>query len=427
MNVQSKEIKIAVVGLGYVGLPLMSEFSKSFDTTGFDISEARIRSLQSGIDQTNEVSKKSLLKINKKFTFKAKDIADCNVYVVTVPTPIKRNKSPNLMPLNKACKLIGPLLCKDDLVVFESTVYPGLTEEYCVPLLEQYSKLTYKEDFLVGYSPERINPGDKKHNLSSIVKIVSGCNKKSLNKVNHIYSKIIKAGTYKASSIKVAEAAKVIENTQRDINIALINELSQIFNLLEIDTNEVLNAAKTKWNFHDFRPGLVGGHCIGVDPYYLTYKASAMGFHPKMILSGRQTNEFMPKYVVKESISLLRRKKINPKNATALVMGLTFKENCPDIRNSKSFDVIDILSGQLKKVDAFDPLVDSHQLKPYLNKRTKLLKQLPTGKYDLIFLISPHKSLIKLGPEFFIGLQKRDSVFFDVKSALGNSIESLSL
>ena len=420
--------KIAVIGLGYVGLPLMSELSKEFNTVGFDISESRVESLKNGHDITGELNKSKLKRISSALTYKTEDIADCNVYIVSVPTPIKKNKLPDLHPISQACKLVGKVLNQGDLVIFESTVYPGLTEEHCVPLLEKASKLDYLDDFSVGYSPERINPGDKIHTLTSIVKIVSGSDKKALRRVNNIYSKIIKAGTYQASSIKVAEAAKVIENTQRDINIALINELSQIFNLLEIDTNEVLNAAKTKWNFNDFRPGLVGGHCIGVDPYYLTFKASEMGFHPRMILSGRETNEFMPHYIVNQSIAAFQEIKLKPKNLSVIVMGLTFKENCPDIRNSKSLDVLEILSKCFKTVDAYDPLVDLSSMDIKLHKKVKILKKVPRSKkYNLVILISPHDSLKKLGVKYFENLQLNKGIFFDVKSAFGNSTKSLSL
>ena len=420
--------KIAVIGLGYVGLPLMYELSKKFTTIGFDISKVRVQALQKGNDITGELAPKEISRISKNLTFKTEDIANCSTYIVSVPTPIKKNKLPDLEPINKACQLVGHLLTKGNLVIFESTVYPGLTEEHCVPLLEKASKLIYKDSFSVGYSPERINPGDKIHTLTSIIKIVSGSDKKTLLRVNNIYSKIVKAGTYQASSIKVAEAAKVIENTQRDINIALINELSQIFNLLDIDTNEVLDAAKTKWNFNDFRPGLVGGHCIGVDPYYLTYKASKMGFHPKMILSGRETNEFMPHYIVKQSIASLKKMKLSPKNLSALVVGLTFKENCPDIRNSKALDVLNILSKSFKTVHAYDPFIDISKSNLGLHKKIKVLKKRPISKkYHLVILISPHDSLIKLGIKYFKGLQTNNAVFFDVKSSFGDSIESLSL
>jgi UDP-N-acetyl-D-galactosamine dehydrogenase len=424
---KSKE-RIAVIGLGYVGLPLMSELSKKFDTIGFDISDSRVSSLKQGYDTTGELSKSKLSKLSPRLTCNEGDIADRNVYIISVPTPITKNKMPDLRPITQACKLVGNLLEKGDLIIFESTVYPGLTEEHCVPLLEKASNLAFIDDFSVGYSPERINPGDKIHTLTSIVKIVSGSDKKALSRVNNIYSQIIKAGTYQASSIKVAEAAKVIENTQRDINIALINELSQIFNLLEIDTNEVLNAAKTKWNFNDFRPGLVGGHCIGVDPYYLTFKAAEMGFHPQMILSGRETNEFMPHYIVNQSIAVFKKRKLKPKNLSVIVMGLTFKENCPDIRNSKSLDVLEILSKHFKVVDAFDPLVDLSSMNIKLHKKVKVLKKVPRSKkYNLVILISPHDSLKKLGVKYFENLQLNKGIFYDVKSTFGNSTKSLSL
>jgi len=424
---KSKE-KIAVIGLGYVGLPLLSELSKEFHAIGFDISKSRVEALKNGHDITGELSKSKLQRIPTSFTCKIEDIADCNVYIISVPTPITKSKLPDLDPITQACKLVGNILTKGDLVIFESTVYPGLTEEHCVPLLQKASNLTYLDDFSVGYSPERINPGDKVHTLTSIVKIVSGSDKKALLRVNNIYSKIIIAGTYQASSIKVAEAAKVIENTQRDINIALINELSQIFNLLEIDTNEVLDAAKTKWNFNDFRPGLVGGHCIGVDPYYLTFKAGEMGFHPQMILSGRETNEYMPHYIVNQSIAAFKEMKLKPNCLSAVVMGLTFKENCPDIRNSKALDVLEILSKHFKTVDAYDPLVDLSKMNLKFHKKVKILKKVPRSKkYNLVILISPHDSLKKLGVKYFQSLKLNKGIFFDVKSTFGNSSESLSL
>ena len=425
-----KKYKIAVIGLGYVGLPLMNEFSKKFNTIGFDISKDRIRSLQNGIDETNELTRKNLAKIAPKLTYVEDDIKDCNTYIVTVPTPIKKNKSPDLFPLKKACELLGKMLNSGDLIVFESTVYPGLTEDYCVPILEKISTLKYKKDFSVGYSPERLNPGDKKHQLSSIVKVVSGCDKKTLSKVDFLYSQIIKAGIYKAQSIKVAEAAKVIENTQRDINIALINELSKIFYLMDINTNDVLDAAKTKWNFHDFRPGLVGGHCIGVDPYYLTHKAKELGFHPSMILSGRETNESMPKFIVKNSLSAFRKLQPGTKNLSALVLGLTFKENCPDIRNSKSMDVLNLLSTQCNKVEVFDPLVDITPRKAALNLNAniKVLKKLPQSKkYNLVFLLVPHKDFTSLGIDYFKSLLSKDGIFYDLKGVLGSENNFLSL
>ncbi|MBT7275865.1 MAG: nucleotide sugar dehydrogenase, partial [Woeseiaceae bacterium] len=392
--------KISVIGLGYVGLPLLFELSKKFEVVGFDISTKRISELKEGIDSTNELSGKAIAKVRPYLTSCVSDLKDSSVYIVTVPTPIYKNTSPNLKPVASACNLVGSVLQKNNLVIFESTVYPGLTEEFCVPILERSSKLTFKKEFVVGYSPERINPGDKVHTLTSITKIVSGCNSAALKRVNYIYSSIISAGTYKAPSIKVAEAAKVIENTQRDINIALVNELSKIFNLLEIDTNQVLDAACTKWNFHNFRPGLVGGHCIGVDPYYLTFKANQAGFNPQMILAGRQMNESMPRYIVNESIKHMKNKNLLANKSSVLVLGLTFKEDCPDVRNSKAIDLCNILEKSFLKVHAFDPLVDISSNKKALGlaQKIKILKTLPvSARYQLIIINSPHKEFKNSG------------------------------
>lgn len=431
MTTQKNQNNIAIIGLGYVGLPLMREFSKKFDTIGFDISKRRIESLKKGKDETNELTAKDLSRLSNKFTSQEEDITNCNIYIITVPTPINKNKTPDLSPLNLACKIIGPKLNDQDLVIFESTVYPGLTEDYCVPILEKSSGLKYKENLFVGYSPERINPGDKKHQLNSIIKVVSGCDKKTLLRVDSLYSAIIKAGTHKAPSIMVAEAAKVIENTQRDINIALINELSKIFSLMEINTNDVLDAARTKWNFHDFRPGLVGGHCIGIDPYYLTYKAKKLGFHPNMILSGRETNESMPDYIVKNSLSALKNKpNFDKKNISALVLGLTFKENCPDVRNSKSIEVLNLLEKKCMTVSAFDPMVDISSSKDDigLNSNVKILKKLPRSKkFSLIIFIAPHKSLVSLGSAYFQSLLSDGGIFYDVKGAFKDQENFLSL
>jgi UDP-N-acetyl-D-galactosamine dehydrogenase len=430
MKSSSYKEKIAVIGLGYVGLPLLNALSKKFNVQGFDISSDRITQLKKGIDVTKELSKSEILKIQNNLTNSLNDLNDITAFIVTVPTPIFKNKNPNLKPISSACEIVGSMLTKNNVVIFESTVYPGLTEEFCVPILEKNSGLVFNKDFGVGYSPERINPGDKVHTVSSITKIVSGSNKKTLKRINNIYSKIIHAGTYEAPSIKVAEAAKVIENTQRDINIALINELSQIFNLLNIDTNEVLDAACTKWNFHNFRPGLVGGHCIGVDPYYLTYKAKKVGFHPEMILSGRETNESMPQFILKQSSRALRKIKLEPKNCSVLILGLTFKEDCPDVRNSKGIDLLNLFNKSYLKIHAFDPLVDVSKAKKMLNidNDVKILKKLPiTSKYELIILNIPHKFFKKAGAEMLERLRAKDSVFFDVKGSIPQIKDSLSL
>jgi len=430
MTSKIQKEKISVIGLGYVGLPLLFELSKKFEVVGFDISTKRISELKEGIDSTNELSGKAIAKVRPYLTSCVSDLKDSSVYIVTVPTPIYKNTSPNLKPVASACNLVGSVLQKNNLVIFESTVYPGLTEEFCVPILERSSKLTFKKEFVVGYSPERINPGDKVHTLTSITKIVSGCNSAALKRVNYIYSSIISAGTYKAPSIKVAEAAKVIENTQRDINIALVNELSKIFNLLEIDTNQVLDAACTKWNFHNFRPGLVGGHCIGVDPYYLTFKANQAGFNPQMILAGRQMNESMPRYIVNQSIKHMKTKNLLAKKSSVLVLGLTFKEDCPDVRNSKAIDLCNILEKSFLKVHAFDPLVDisSNKKALGLTQKIKILKTLPvSARYQLIIINSPHKEFKNSGATMLNSLMAKRSVVFDVKGALSVSENVVSL
>jgi len=335
-----KKVKITVIGLGYVGLPLAFEFCKHFPVVGYDLNSLRIKQLKSGYDKTSEIPPERFFKLrNLFFTNSKNDIHNSNVYIITVPTPVDKNNNPDLAPLCSATKLVASVIAKDDIVIFESTVFPGATEEVCVPILEKFSSLKYNEDFFCGYSPERINPGDKDNNLVNIKKIISGSNENASNFVNKLYKKIIKAGTFKASSIKIAEAAKVIENTQRDVNIALINELALIFHKLNLDTVEVLEAAGTKWNFLPFRPGLVGGHCIGVDPYYLTHKASEVGYHSEIILSGRRINDRMGEYVADCTISELARQGISPLNARILIMGLTFKENCPDTRNSKVINI----------------------------------------------------------------------------------------
>ena len=344
--------KITVIGLGYVGLPLAIEFGKHFQTKGYDINSKRIQDLKKGIDSTLEVCKAQFRSSKKiSFTNDINDIKDSNIYIVTVPTPVDDFKRPNLKPLEKSSRDVGSVLKKGDTVIYESTVYPGATEEFCVPILENESGLKLNKDFFCGYSPERINPGDKKHTLTNITKIVSGSNKKALKNINELYSKIIKAGIHKAPSIKVAEAAKVIENTQRDVNIALINELSMLFAKLNINSKDVFDAANTKWNFLDFRPGLVGGHCIGVDPYYLTHKAHEIGFYPEMILAGRRTNDLMSDYLVNKVFDLMIKKNIKISNARFLVMGLTFKEDCPDVRNTKVTDIVFSLKEYSKHVE----------------------------------------------------------------------------
>mgnify|MGYP001182894738 FL=1 len=411
-----KNKRIAVIGLGYVGLPLLVELSKKYSVKGFDLSKNRISQLKKLKDITNEVSSKDLRDLKACLTHDQKKIEEENVYILTVPTPINKKREPDLMPLKNACINIGKILKKNDLVIFESTVYPGLTEEFCVPLLEKESGLYLNTDFFVGYSPERINPGDNNRKLTDIKKITSGSNAEALKVVDGIYKSIIKAGTYPVKSIKVAEAAKVIENTQRDINIALVNELSLLFKRLDIDTNEVIDAAATKWNFLDFRPGLVGGHCIGVDPYYLTYKAKKVGFEPKMILSGRQTNESIPHYISKNLLDDLKKKKIKYKDAHILILGLTFKEDCPDMRNSKVKEIYDDLTSKSLKVDVFDPQAEHSEVLKHYPKKSVLAKIPSKNKrYDSILIAVPHNEFKQLGYKTIKALGSNAVLFYDLK------------
>jgi len=408
--------KIAIIGLGYVGLPLAVEFSKKFSVIGFDISEQRIQELQKHNDVTLEVSEQDLCSAdNLVFSSNEQKLADCNVFIVTVPTPIDQHNQPNLNPIKNASKMISAFIDKGSVVVFESTVYPGATEEICVPIIELHSKLKLNKDFFVGYSPERINPGDKEHKLTSILKIVSGSNHESANFINKLYQSIITAGTYLASSIKVAEAAKVIENTQRDVNIALINELSIIFNKLDIDTQEVLDAAETKWNFLSFKPGLVGGHCIGVDPYYLTHKAQAEGYHPEMILAGRRLNDEMPKYVVSQLVKKMLNKKIQVNSAKILVMGFTFKENCPDIRNTKVIDVISELEEYEIQIDILDPWCNPIEVKSAHGLDIIKADEVKHNTYDAILMMVNHQEFSQLGVENIHAYGKKNYVLYDLK------------
>jgi UDP-N-acetyl-D-galactosamine dehydrogenase len=359
----NNDLLIAMIGLGYVGLPLAVEFGKMIPTIGFDINPARVKELEDGHDSTLEVDSENMQSATQlSYTSNSADIASANFFIITVPTPVDNYNNPDLTPLEKASETVGKRLKKGDYVVYESTVYPGATEEVCVPVLEKQSGLTYNKDFYVGYSPERINPGDKEHTVTKIKKVVSGSTPEAAAFINTVYQTVISAGTYLASSIKVAEAAKVIENTQRDVNIALINELSRLFNLLEIDTWEVLKAAGTKWNFLNFTPGLVGGHCIGVDPYYLTYKAEEIGYKPEIILAGRRINDGMGKYVASECIKLMVRKGASLKGGRALILGITFKENCPDIRNTKVIDIYSELKSYNLEVDVFDPWANAKEV-----------------------------------------------------------------
>jgi len=414
-----KNTNIAIIGLGYVGLPLAVEFGRFFKTIGFDISTLRINELNSGVDRTFEVEKKDLkLASNLNFTTNYQDLKYCNIFIVTVPTPIDSKKNPDLSPLIAASKMVGSLLKQNDLVIYESTVYPGATEEVCVPILEESSKLKFNQNFYCGYSPERINPGDKSHRLTSIVKITSGSTSEIANVVDELYQVIITAGTHKTSSIKVAEAAKVIENTQRDVNIALINELSMIFKKLEIDTESVLEAAGTKWNFIPFRPGLVGGHCIGVDPYYLTFKAISSGLDPKMILSGRNINDGMSISIVDEVKHIMISKNIKINGSKILIMGLAFKENCPDIRNTRVIDLVRGFESLDSEVSVYDPLVDKiESIKEYGIDPSSFPE---TKKFDAIVLAVAHDEFAKLSVPKIKSFGKDNYVLYDVKYLLGS-------
>lgn len=405
--------KIGVIGLGYVGLPLAVEFGKKFEVVGFDINSKRIKELREGYDRTNEVNREEMAEAKSlSFTDRAEDMEEVNIYIVTVPTPIDQFKKPDLRPLIKASETVGKVLRKGDLVIYESTVYPGCTEEECVPVLEKFSGLKYNEDFHCGYSPERINPGDKVHRLISIRKVTSGSTPAIAEKVNDLYASIINAGTHKASSIKVAEAAKVIENSQRDINIAFVNELALIFDKMGIDTNEVLEAAGTKWNFLPFKPGLVGGHCIGVDPYYLTHKAESMGYNPQVILSGRRINDNMGIFLANKVVKLLAQNSHPIKGARALVMGITFKENCPDIRNTRVVDIINELDSFGINVEVWDPWANKEEVKEEYN--LELIDQ-PSEKYQAIILAVAHESF----KDFDLNGFKGDhAVIYDIKGIL---------
>lgn len=411
------EARIALVGLGYVGLPLAVEFGKRFPTVGFDIKPDRIEELRQGEDRTLEVEPELLRQATQlSFSDRVEDLAECNVFIVTVPTPIDKHKRPDLAPLEGASRAVGRVLSPGDVVIFESTVFPGATEEVCVPLLEQGSGLRYNTDFYVGYSPERINPGDKQHRLSTIVKVTSGSTPETAEFVDMLYRSVVTAGTHRAPSIRVAEAAKVIENTQRDVNIALINELALLFRCMGIDTAEVLEAAGTKWNFLPFRPGLVGGHCIGVDPFYLTFKAQELGFHPQIILSGRQINDGMGGYVAEQVVKLMMQRRIHVVDSNVLVMGLTFKENCPDLRNSRVIDIINELRSYHARVDVYDPWVDPDEA--YNEYGVRPIAEPSKATYDAIVLAVAHQQFIDMGPENIRALGGESHVLFDVKSIL---------
>jgi len=411
------DLKIGIIGLGYVGLPLAVEFGKKFPVLGFDINQGRIAQLQSGHDSTLEVSDEELKESPQlSYSSAAEDLASCNVYIVTVPTPIDEHKQPDLTPLIRASEMLGKVVKKGDIIIYESTVYPGATEETCIPEVERVSGLIFNKDFFAGYSPERINPGDKEHRVTNILKVTSGSIPEIAEKVDQLYKSVITAGTHKASSIKVAEAAKVIENTQRDVNIALINELSIIFNKLGIDTLEVLEASGTKWNFLPFRPGLVGGHCIGVDPYYLTHKAQSVGYHPEMILAGRRLNDGMGKHVVSELVKNMLKKRIQVDGANVLVMGLTFKENCPDLRNTKVIDIISELQEYNINVDIVDPWCSNDEAEHEYG--LTLTAEHKEEHYDAIILAVGHSEFKEMGAAQIRALGKEQHVLYDLKYVL---------
>jgi UDP-N-acetyl-D-galactosamine dehydrogenase len=415
-----EDSRIAVIGLGYVGLPLAVEFGKRFPTVGFDINPDRIAELGAGRDWTREASAAELASaVQLRYTSDPGALTACNVFVVTVPTPVGKDKRPLLTPLQQASETVGGVLESGDVVIYESTVYPGCTEEYCVPILERESGLTLNRDFYAGYSPERINPGDKTHRLASIMKVTAASTPEAADFVDALYRGIVTAGTHKAPSIKVAEAAKVIENTQRDLNIALINELALIFNRLGIDTGDVLAAAATKWNFLPFKPGLVGGHCIGVDPYYLTYKAEEIGYHPEMILAGRRLNDGMSGYVASRVIKLMIRRNISPAGARVLVLGLTFKENTPDVRNTKVADVVNELEDYGCAVDVYDPWADPAEARAEYG--IELIGPPAAGAYDAIIIAVAHREFVELGAAGVRRLGSPNSVLYDIKHMLAKT------
>ena len=409
--------KIALIGLGYVGLPLAVEFGRKRSVIGFDINQHRINDLKNYVDSTLETTSEELkYATHLSYTSNLDDIKDCTIFIVTVPTPIDKHKRPDLTPLEKSSEAVGSILKKGDIVIYESTVYPGATEEVCVPILEQQSGLIFNKDFYCGYSPERINPGDKEHRVTTIKKVTAGSTPEIATEVDELYQEIVTAGTHKASSIKVAEAAKVIENTQRDVNIALINELALIFNKLGIDTEAVLEAAGTKWNFLPFRPGLVGGHCIGVDPYYLTHKALEVGYNPEMILAGRRLNDSMGSYVADQVSKLMTKKRIHVVGANVLIMGLTFKENCPDLRNTRIVDLVEEFEGFNCNIDVFDPWVDKDEAEHEYG--IKPIDQPVIGKYDAILLAVAHDEFKELSLEQIKSFGKDNHVLYDIKYLL---------
>ncbi|QGT78298.1 Vi polysaccharide biosynthesis UDP-N-acetylglucosamine C-6 dehydrogenase TviB [Guyparkeria halophila] len=413
-----KDVKIAMVGLGYVGLPLAVAFGRVQPVIGFDINAKRIAELKDGIDHTREVEADELAEANQlSFTDHLEDIADCNVFIITVPTPIDRYKRPDLSPLISASKTVGQVLKKGDVVIYESTVYPGATEDDCVPVLEDTSGLTFNKDFFAGYSPERINPGDKEHRVADIMKVTAGSTPEAAAFIDGLYRRVIKAGTHLAPAIRVAEAAKVIENTQRDVNIALVNELAMLFNKMGVDTQAVLEAAATKWNFLPFKPGLVGGHCIGVDPYYLTQKAQEIGYHPEMILAGRRTNDGMGEYVAAQIVQLMTKHRVQVVDSKVLILGLTFKENCPDLRNTRVVDVVHHLEQYNVDVHVHDPWVDADEARQEYGLE---LDPAPApGTFDAVVLAVAHDDFRQLGAEGIRALTRDNGIVYDIKHLLG--------
>ncbi|RXJ90592.1 Vi polysaccharide biosynthesis protein VipA/TviB [Arcobacter sp. CECT 8983] len=416
--------KICVIGLGYVGLPLAHAFSKKYEVIGFDINKSRVEELNLGYDRTFELSEsqvKEALSNGMKFSLDIKDIKDCTVYIVTVPTPIDSSNRPDLTPLIKSSQMIGKILKKNDIVIYESTVYPGVTEEVCVPELERESGMKFNNDFFCGYSPERINPGDKEHTVTKILKVTSGSTPEIATIVDELYSSIITAGTFKATSIKVAEAAKVIENTQRDVNIALINELALIFDNVGIDTNEVIEAAATKWNFIKLKPGLVGGHCIGVDPYYLTFKAEELGYKPNLILGARQINNGMGKYIAEQTVKQMIKNDKKIKDSNILILGVTFKENCPDLRNTKVTDIVDELREYGANVDIYDPWVDLEETKHHFQHKLMAINPFESDKkYDSIIIAVAHQQFIKLTEVDYTSISNGKKILIDIKGIVKN-------
>lgn len=424
--IELDNLKLAVIGLGYVGLPLAAAFAKKRDVIGFDINKNRIKALNKSIDETLELSSQELQEASRlRFTSNQSDLRDINCFIITVPTPVKDNKEPDLSPLISASELVGMHIKTGNIVIYESTVYPGATEEVCVPVLEKISGLGFNQDFFVGYSPERINPGDKLHRIQDIIKVTSGSNPQCATIIDNLYGSIIKAGTHKASSIKVAEAAKVIENTQRDVNIALINELALIFNKLDIDTQEVLSAAKTKWNFLPFQPGLVGGHCIGVDPYYLTHKAQSIGYQPEVILAGRSINDSMGMHIVSQLLKKMIERDIKPKGSKILLMGMTFKENCPDLRNTRVIDIYNELCSYGASTEVYDPWADKTSALSYLN--IKIHTSLKKNSYDAIIIAVAHEEFVQMGCKKIRSFGKENHILFDLKSIFSVNDSDLRL